>query len=96
MNTATKKRTKQIATVLSIAMVSGLFSACAFLKKEQVQDKEILLVQAGFKQTFSSGPDNLAYLKTIFDCDALTQTCSPEKVKRITRTTLKKMGRKQC
>jgi len=64
MNTATKKRTKQIATVLSIAMVSGLFSACAFLKKEQVQDKEILLVQAGFKQTFSSGPENLAYLKT--------------------------------
>ena len=64
MNTATKKRTKQIATVLSIAMVSGLFSACAFLKKEQVQDKEILLVQAGFKQTFSSGPENLGSLKT--------------------------------
>src|SRR5687768_16244049 len=38
------------------------------------------------------GIRNFSYLKTIFDCDALTQTCDPEKLKRITRYTLEKMG----
>jgi N-acetyl sugar amidotransferase len=38
------------------------------------------------------GTRNFAYLKTIFDCDALTQTCDPAKIKRITRWTLEKMG----
>ncbi|MEY3787620.1 MAG: hypothetical protein RLZ75_1827, partial [Pseudomonadota bacterium] len=50
MNTTTKGRTKKIAFFLSIAMVGGLLSACGFLKKEQVQDKEVLLTQAGFKR----------------------------------------------
>ena len=83
MNTATKKRTKQIATVLSIAMVSGLFSACAFLKKEQVQDKEILLVQAGFKQSFSSGPENLAYLKTFKQEELIKLANTPDTVSHL-------------
>jgi hypothetical protein len=64
MNTLTKRKTKQIATVLSIMMVGGLVSGCSFLKKEQVQDKEVLLLRAGFTQKFSTGPENLAYLKT--------------------------------
>ena len=38
------------------------------------------------------GTRNFAYLKTIFDCDALTQTCSMDRVKKITRHTLSTMG----
>jgi N-acetyl sugar amidotransferase len=38
------------------------------------------------------GIRNLAYLRTIFDCDIMTMTVSPEKVKNITRATLRKMG----
>lgn len=38
------------------------------------------------------GIRNLAYLRTIFDCDILTMTVSPEKVKNITLATLRKMG----
>ncbi len=38
------------------------------------------------------GIRNLAYLKTIFGCDLLTLTISPENVKKITRATIKKMG----
>lgn len=38
------------------------------------------------------GIRNLAYLKTLFGCDMLTLTVSPERVKKITRHTLKKMG----
>ena len=38
------------------------------------------------------GMRNFAYLKTIFDCDALTMTCNPETVKRITRATIAQMG----
>ena len=44
--------------------VGGLFSGCSFLKKERIQDTEMLLMKAGFKQNFSSGPENVAYLKT--------------------------------
>ncbi|MDO8530049.1 MAG: N-acetyl sugar amidotransferase [bacterium] len=38
------------------------------------------------------GIRNLAYLKTLFGCDLLTLTVSPDTVKKITRATLKKMG----
>jgi N-acetyl sugar amidotransferase len=38
------------------------------------------------------GIRNFSYLKTIFNCDALTQTCDPAKIRRITRYTLEKMG----
>lgn len=38
------------------------------------------------------GIRNLAYLKTLFGCDLLTLTVSPERVKKITKHTLKKMG----
>ncbi|MEA3347022.1 MAG: N-acetyl sugar amidotransferase, partial [Candidatus Auribacterota bacterium] len=38
------------------------------------------------------GIRNLAYLRTLFGCDILTLTVSPEKVKKITRYTLKEMG----
>jgi N-acetyl sugar amidotransferase len=38
------------------------------------------------------GIRNLAYLRTIFDCDIMTMTVSPEKVKNITRATLRKIG----
>src|SRR3989344_1553061 len=38
------------------------------------------------------GIRNLAYLKTLFGCDLLTLTVSSQRVKKITRHTLKKMG----
>src|SRR6266852_578808 len=38
------------------------------------------------------GIRNFSYLKTIFDCDALTMTCHPEKVRRVTRASLERMG----
>lgn len=38
------------------------------------------------------GIRNLAYLRTIFGVDLMTQTISPETVKKITRATLKKNG----
>jgi N-acetyl sugar amidotransferase len=38
------------------------------------------------------GIRNLAYLRTIFDCDMLTMTVNPDTVKRINRATLRKMG----
>ena len=38
------------------------------------------------------GIRNLAYLRTLFDCDLLTMTVSPETVKKITRISLLKLG----
>jgi N-acetyl sugar amidotransferase len=38
------------------------------------------------------GIRNLAYLRTIFDCDMITLTVNPESVKKITRATMRKMG----
>ena len=38
------------------------------------------------------GIRNLAYLRTIFDCDMLTLTVNPESVKKITKATLRKIG----
>ncbi|MBU0758597.1 MAG: N-acetyl sugar amidotransferase, partial [Nanoarchaeota archaeon] len=38
------------------------------------------------------GIRNLAYLRTIFDCDMLNLTINPETVKKITRQTLRLMG----
>jgi N-acetyl sugar amidotransferase len=38
------------------------------------------------------GIRNLAYLKTLFDCDSMMLTVSPETVKKITRATMRKMG----
>ncbi len=38
------------------------------------------------------GNRNLAYLKTIFNCDTIECTVQPQKVKKITKVTLKKMG----
>lgn len=38
------------------------------------------------------GNRNYAYLKTVFNCDALSMIVQPEKVKKITRESLKKMG----
>lgn len=38
------------------------------------------------------GIRNLAYLRTLFGCDIMTMTVSPERVKRITRESLRKIG----
>lgn len=51
-----------------------------------------LLVTYNKQYNTNIGIRNLAYLRTIFGCDLVTLTVSPEKVKKITRATLEKMG----
>lgn len=51
-----------------------------------------LLVTYNKQYNTPLGIRNLAYLKTIFDCDLLTLTVNPEVVKNITRITLQEMG----
>lgn len=51
-----------------------------------------LLVSYNKHYNTKVGNRNLAYLKTIFDCDIITQTLSPELLKRITRYTLQTFG----
>ena len=51
-----------------------------------------LLVTYNKQYNTDTGIRNLAYLRTLFDCDCLTLTVSPEIVKRITRATLRKSG----
>ncbi|HLC90245.1 MAG TPA: N-acetyl sugar amidotransferase [Candidatus Nanoarchaeia archaeon] len=51
-----------------------------------------LLVSYNKHYNTEIGIRNLAYLRTIFDCDILTQTIDPKTVKKITRATLRDMG----
>ena len=51
-----------------------------------------LLVTYNKHYNTKMGIRNLAYLKTLLGCDILTQTVSPNTVKKITRATIKKLG----
>lgn len=51
-----------------------------------------LLVSYNKQYNTDLGIRNLAYLKTIFDCDLMTLTVNPEAVKKITRATMRKFG----
>lgn len=51
-----------------------------------------LLVNYNAHYNTRAGIRNLANLATVFDCDIVTSTLSPELLKRITRHTLKKYG----
>jgi N-acetyl sugar amidotransferase len=51
-----------------------------------------LLVTYNKQYNTDVGARNLANLRIKFDCDILTLTVDPEKVKKITRATLRKMG----
>lgn len=51
-----------------------------------------LLVTYNKQYNTERGIRNLAYLRTIFGCDIVSMTVSPEKVKNVTRATLRKMG----
>ena len=51
-----------------------------------------LLVTYNKQYNTEIGIRNLAYLRTIFDCDILTLTLNPDTVKKITRATLRAMG----
>lgn len=51
-----------------------------------------LLVSYNKHYNTNVGIRNLAYLRTVFDCDIMTMNLSPEVVKKVTRHTLKKMG----
>ena len=51
-----------------------------------------LLVNYNKHYNTEIGIRNLAYLRSIFDCDILTMTVDPSIVKNITRTTLRKIG----
>ena len=51
-----------------------------------------LLVSYNKQYNTKMGIRNLAYLRTLFGCDIINLTVSPERVKRITRESLKKRG----
>jgi len=51
-----------------------------------------LLVTYNKQYNTKTGIRNLAYLRTLFGCDLLTMTVNPEKVRRITRETLRLRG----
>ena len=51
-----------------------------------------LLVTYNKQYNTDVGIRNLAYLRTLFDCDLLTLTVNPETVKKITRATMYTMG----
>jgi N-acetyl sugar amidotransferase len=51
-----------------------------------------LLVTYNKQYNTSTGVRNLAKLRTVFDCDILTLTVDPNKVKKITRATLRRFG----
>lgn len=51
-----------------------------------------LLVNYNKQYNTEIGIRNLAYLRSIFDCDILTMTVDPSIVKNITRATLRKIG----
>lgn len=51
-----------------------------------------LLVTYNKQYNTKIGIRNLAYLRTIFGCDLISLTVSPQTVKKITRHTIKKMG----
>lgn len=51
-----------------------------------------LLVTYNKHYNTDTGVRNLAHLRTVFNCDILTLTVSPEIVKKITRATMRKMG----
>lgn len=51
-----------------------------------------LLVTYNKQYNTAVGIRNLARLRTLLDCDLMTQTVSPERVKRITRATLRRFG----
>jgi len=51
-----------------------------------------LLVHYNQQYNSNMGIRNLAYLRTLFGCDFINSTASPERAKRITRESLRKMG----
>ena len=51
-----------------------------------------LLVTYNKHYNTDTGIRNLAHLRTVFNCDIITLTVSPEIVKKITRATMRKMG----
>lgn len=51
-----------------------------------------LLVSYNKHYNTAIGIRNLAYLKTLFDCDVMTLTVNPDTVKKITRATMRKLG----
>ncbi|MEK7613212.1 MAG: N-acetyl sugar amidotransferase [Patescibacteria group bacterium] len=51
-----------------------------------------LLVTYNKHYNTERGIRNLAYLRTLFGCDILTMNVSPERVKNVTRASLRKMG----
>ena len=51
-----------------------------------------LLVTYNKHYNTERGIRNLAYLRTLFGCDILTVNVSPERVKNVTRASLRKMG----
>jgi len=51
-----------------------------------------LLVSHNRQYNTERGIRNLAYLRTVFDCDFMQQVISPETVKRVSRETIRRLG----
>lgn len=51
-----------------------------------------LLVAYNKQYNTETGIRNLAYLKTLLECDIISQTVSPDVVKKVTRATVKELG----
>lgn len=100
-----KDRTKKLENILNkfrntsgnsydcIIPVSGARDSYFILHTiKNVMKMNPLLVSYNKHYNTNRGIRNLAYLKTIFNCDTIQMVVDPAKIKRITRRTLEKMG----
>ena len=77
-----------------IIPVSGARDSDAFIVHtvKKVHGLNPLLVTYNRHYNTRRGMRNLAYLKTVFDCDTLEMVVDPAKVKRITHRTVERLG----
>ncbi len=86
-------RSKSGRTYDCVIPVSGAMDSYFIVHTiKKVYGMNPLLVTYNKHYNTEIGIRNFAYLKTIFDCDAMMMVVEPGKVKRITRHTLYKMG----
>ena len=76
-----------------VVPVSGARDSFFIVDKiKRVYGLNPLLVTYNKQYNTAVGIRNLARLKTVFDCDIIALTVSPEKVKKITRSTFRRFG----
>ena len=65
MNTENRITTFRLSRFLGCILISGLLSSCAMMEAQKTQDKEQLLIAAGFKMKLADTPEKMAHLKTL-------------------------------